>query len=34
MNMITDMEICGDNLATCSMDDTVRLTSLQTLEYG
>lgn len=33
-NQITDMTLCGNDLATCSMDDTVRLTSLETLEYG
>ena len=33
-NQVTDMVLCGDNLVTCSMDDTVRLTPVQTLEYG
>ncbi|KAJ7375242.1 hypothetical protein OS493_001987 [Desmophyllum pertusum] len=33
-NQVSDMVLCGENLATCSMDDTVRLTSVQTLEYG
>lgn len=34
-NQITDMTLCGDDyLATCSMDDTVRLTELKTLQYG
>lgn len=33
MNQVSDMVLCGDNLVTCSMDDTVRLTSVQALEY-
>ncbi|XP_078354362.1 WD repeat-containing protein 1-B-like [Oculina patagonica] len=33
-NQVSDMVLCGDNLVTCSMDDTVRLTSVQALEYG
>lgn len=34
MNQVSDMVLCGDSLVTCSMDDTVRLTSVKTLEYG
>jgi len=33
-NQVSDMVLCGDNLVTCSMDDTIRFTSVQTLEYG
>lgn len=33
-NQVSDMVLCGDELATCSMDDTVRFTSVKTLEYG
>lgn len=34
-NQVSDMALCGENvLVTCSMDDTVRLTDLKTLEYG
>ena len=33
-NQISDMVLCADKLATCSMDDTVRFTSLKSLEYG
>ncbi|XP_020619123.1 WD repeat-containing protein 1-B-like isoform X1 [Orbicella faveolata] len=33
-NQVSDMVLCGDSLVTCSMDDTVRFTSVQTLEYG
>ena len=33
-SQVSDMVLCGDNLVTCSMDDTVRFTSVQTLEYG
>jgi len=33
-NQVTDMVLSDDTLVTCSMDDTVRLTSVQTLEYG
>ena len=31
---VTDMAMSGLTLATCSMDDTVRLTSTKSLEYG
>lgn len=33
-NQISDMVFGGDKIATCSMDDTVRFTSVKTLEYG
>ena len=33
-NQVSDMVLHGDSLVTCSMDDTVRFTSVKTLEYG
>lgn len=34
-NQVSEMALSGENvLVTCSMDDTVRLTDLKTLEYG
>lgn len=32
-NQVSDMVLCENSLVTCSMDDTVRFTSVKTLEY-
>jgi hypothetical protein len=33
-NEIRYMEVDGDTLVTCSIDDTIRFTCLETEEYG